>query len=1113
MDPSGFEGVTGPQGQQESPEAVRVWLLGGFRVSVGRRTIEGDAWRLRKAAAVVKLLALAPDHRLHREQVMDLLWPDSARRAASNNLRQVLYGARRILDPASDSHNRYLSLQDEQLALCPGGQLHVDVDAFEEAVAIARRSRDPATYRAAIELYAGDLLPEDRYEEWTEARRENLRQMYLALLIELAGLYEERGQHELALVPLRKAVAEEPTFEDAHAALMRLYALSGRPREALAQYERLRGTLSRRFGTEPGETTKRLSDDIAAGSFSPDRVRIGLPEGPPATAKHNLPAARTSFVGREQEIVEVKRELAMTRLLTLTGAGGTGKTRLALEVAKGLVGTYPDGVWLVELAGLSEGALVPQAIAAALGVQEQADQSLTDKLVDFLREMRMLLVLDNCEHLIDAVVRLADTLLDSCPHLTVLATSRQPLGVAGGIDRLVQALSAPDVPDRLTVEELERYETARLFAERALFVERTLYGSSGFALGPENARAVAEICSHLEGLPLAIELAAAWVGTLSVEQISERLQYSLGLLKSGSRTITSRQRTLRGAMDWSFNLLSEPERRLFRRLSVFAGGWTLEAAEAVSAGDGIEKEAVLELLWRLVNKSLVVAESGTQGAAARYRMLEPIRQFAREKLEESREVDEVQTLHAEFYLELAEEAEPELAGAQQGLWVERLEAEHDNLREALSWMLEAGEGEHGLRFGAALWRFWLDRGYLSEGIGWLDQVLAGSVPGSLALRVKALEGLGWLTQTQGDTEGAEATYDEMLELSRESDDKGNVATALNSLGALAVARGDNERARALLEENLAVLRKLEAEGSADTQRKRYHSLNLLGVLANNQEGDYVRGATLFEECLALARDVRDTYLIGIALSNLGYTAVLQRDYERARALSEEALALAHELGSADVDFIHETLVNLGLAALGQGERERADASFDEALAVGWKAGRKPSVINTLEGMASLAGVLGEATRAANLWGAAQAAREATGIALPPNERALHEPYLDAAHSQFGEGLWEEALAEGRAMSLEEAAEYALAREPDHTTPSFTASEESSSSERPVVLTPRENEVALLVSRGLTNRQIASQLMLSEHTVATHVRNALKKLGLYSRRQIAAWVTEPHKPLL
>jgi DNA-binding SARP family transcriptional activator len=439
-------------------EAVRVWLLGGFRVGVGSRTITQDAWHLRKAAALVKLLALAPGHRMHREQAMDLLWPDSSRRAASNSLRSTLHPARKVLDPVVGS--RYLASEDEALVLCPEGNLSVDVDAFEEAASTARGSREPAAYRAALELYTDDLLPEDLYEEWTEGKRDELRQLYLALLAELAGLYEERHEYELAIEALRKATAKEPTLEEAHAALMRLHAFSGRSEQALAQYERLRDTLSRRLGTQPGASSLRLHDEIAAGEFPPS---LPLPAGPPLEgsldlAQHNLPAPRTSFVGREREMVEVKRLLAMTRLLTLTGAGGSGKSRLALEVARDLVGLYPDGVWLVELAALTQGALVPQVVAEILGVPEQPNRPLTATLAEALRAKKMLIVLDNCEHLVGAVAGLADELLDACPRLRILATSRERLNVAGEVVWSVPSLSVPDAEHPPNLEGLRVYE-------------------------------------------------------------------------------------------------------------------------------------------------------------------------------------------------------------------------------------------------------------------------------------------------------------------------------------------------------------------------------------------------------------------------------------------------------------------------------------------------------------------------------------------------------------------------------------------------------------------------------------------------------------------------------
>src|SRR5215216_1628701 len=1044
--PADFEGVARsglPTG--ERPETVRIWLLGGFRVSVGSRTIDEGAWRLRNAASLVKLLALAPNHRLHREQAMDLLWPDSGTRRASNSLRQVLYGARRVLDPASDSHDRYLSLQDEHLILGPAGQLWVDVDAFEEAARTARRSRDPAAYRAALDLYAGDLLPENCYEEWAEGRREELRQLYLALLIELSSLYEERHEHGVAIEALREATAKEPTLKEAHVGLMRLHALSARPDRAFAQYERLRATLSRGLGTQPAATTRCLRDEIAVGRLTPtaptDSPRR---EEVPGAGGHNLPAPRTSFVGREREMMEVKRLLSMTRLLTLTGAGGSGKTRLALEVGRGLVGAYLDGAWLVELAPLSEPELVAQEVAGALKIPERPGQPHIDTLAETLGDKELLLVVDNCEHLVRAAAQLVDALLDQCPRLRILATSREPLGVGGEVLWRVPPLSLPDAYgggtdgefDRgSTLESLMRYESVRLFVDRARL------RLPDFGLTQENADAVARLCRKLDGIPLAIELATARMGALAVEQVAQRLEVSLDVLKGASRTAEGRQQTLRATLDWSHNLLSEAERAFFKRLSVFAGGWALEAAEAVCSGGAIEEDSVLDLLGGLVDKSLVVAGT-TTGGAVRYRMLEPIRQYAREKLEESGEAEEVQGWHAAFFIAVAEEAELELARPQQRLWVERLEGEYDNLREALSWIFEQGEADLGLRFSGSLWRFWFAQGYLSEGIRWLEQALAGSDPTPSPARVKVLEGMGWLTQFQGDFERAEAAYDQMLMLSRELGDEGNTATALNSLAGMAVARGDDERATALLEENMAVVQGLDERNTA-TMLKRYHVLTLMGHVALHGEGDHARGADLWEESLEIAREVGDVLRAGLTLCSLAYAAVLWGDNQRGKALSEESLTIAHGLGSAGAGIVPEALVNLGLAVLGQGEYERTGASFEEALMMSQNLELKATVTNALEGMASLAGAKGEAVRAAKLWGAAEALRGITGIALSPVEWALHEPYLAAARSGLGDTEWEEALAEGREMSLEEAAEYALAREEEPAALTLLASDEPS----------------------------------------------------------------------
>jgi predicted ATPase/DNA-binding SARP family transcriptional activator len=568
------------------PEVLRIALLGGFRVSVGTRTIEEDAWHMRKAANLVKLLALAPGHLLLREQAMDALWPDLARRAASNNLRQVLHAARRVLDPVVGS--RYVTPENGSLILGQEGLLWVDAEVFGEAAMAARRAKVPSAYEAAIEQYAGELLPGDHKEAWTQNRREELRRLYLTLLLDLATLYEGREEYERGIRVLRRALSEDPSREETHAALMRLYALCGRRREAVLQYELLVEDLSR----EPSAETSRLYNEIRAGSF-PAALAPSVGRESDSAGEHNLPASSTSFVGREHEIAEVRRLLYMTRLLTLTGAGGSGKTRLAVEAARALAGVYPDGVWMTELAPLSEPALVPQAVASALGIREQPGRPLLGTIIEALQSKEMLLVMDNCEHLIQASSNLAKELLSSCPRLRILATSREPLGIGGEAVRQVGPLSLPETSNgRSTAESLMRCEAVRLFVERSRVM------APDFGLTEGNAGAVVRVCRRLDGIPLAIELVAAQLGDLAVEQVAGRLEGSLDLLQSSGRSAEPKHQTLRSTLDWSYNLLGEMERALFGRLAVFAGGWTLDAAEQVCSGRGIEQYKVLDLSRR-----------------------------------------------------------------------------------------------------------------------------------------------------------------------------------------------------------------------------------------------------------------------------------------------------------------------------------------------------------------------------------------------------------------------------------------------------------------------------------------------------------------------------------
>jgi predicted ATPase/DNA-binding SARP family transcriptional activator/DNA-binding CsgD family transcriptional regulator len=1044
-------------------EAVRVWLLGGFRISVGSRTIGEDHWRRRKAAALVKLLALTPSHRMHREQVMSLLWPHLSGRAAANNLHRTLYVTRRTLEPDTPTTSRYLTLRGEKLVLCPEGDLWIDVEVFEQAAADARRSRDPAAYQAAIDLYAGELLPEDRYEEWTEVRRRRLREMYLSLLLDLAHLQEKREDHDSAAEALGEVLAEDPAREEAHVGLMRLHALCGRQGEALRQYERLEEVLSREHGTKPSATSRALREEIGANMFPP-------PEGQqpvvsePASSKHNLPAQRTSFLGRAREMLEVKRALAMTRLLTLTGAGGTGKTRLAQEVAKDLVGVYPDGVWLVELAGLYEPELVAQVVAETLRVREHSGRPLGTTLAEELRAKQLLLVLDNCEHLIEAVARFTDDLLGACPKLLILATSREPLRVPGEVVRQVAPLPVPDPNDPALLSEggLARLAVTRLFLDRAHRRE------DDSAFSERGVQAVASVCRRLGGIPLAIELAAARTTTLSAEQIDERLQDSLGLLTTGFRSADPRHRTLRATLDWSYALLSESERVLFRRLSVFAGGYTLEAAEALGSGEGAGEGEVLDPLSRLVDKSLVTLEEGEHDGALRYTMLEPVRQYAREKLQESGEEDSVQGRHAGFFLALAEEAEPEMSGPDQETWLRKLEREHANLRGALAWALDPSDSreprEHrtevGLRLAGALGRFWGVYGP-SEGLGWLEKGLAkGRVAPKPAL-AKAFYEAGWIELFQGHYERAIALLEEGLTLFTELGDSRGVATTLVNLGFTALHLGDKERATVL-----------------------------------RQEVEPLRTEPL------------DRWTLAWLTTFLGLSALYEGDYERSAALATESLAIYRELGDKrGVSLCH---IDLGFIELIRDNHGRAAGLLEESLRVLRGSEDKFCLAYGIFGLAAVAAARGEPGRAARLWGAAEALREEIGV-VSLTHLELHaydyEGRVSAARTMLGdEGVWEAVFAQGRAMSAKEATEYALSEEVAPAAHESPPAEGKASEPLTEPLTRREREVAALVARGLTNRQIASELHLSERTIGNHVSKILRKLGLASRAEVAVWAS-------
>ena len=757
--------------------------------------------------------------------------------------------------------------------------------------------------------------------------------------------------------------------------------------------------------------------DFEAAARRCRRERLASPPRKRVLAT-NLPRQLTSFVGHEQELIDLPRRLGTTAPLTLTGAGGVGKTRLALRVAETVVLDHPDGVWLVELAPLRDAGLIPQLIADVVGAREQPGRALRDTLVATLRHRRLLLVLDNCEHLVEACAELVEHLLRACPGLRVLATSREPLRVAGEVLWRVPSLSVPTRLDDQSADALARSEAGRLFVERARA------SAPGFALTDRTARLVADVCWRLDGIPLAIELAAARVHLLSVDQLAARLDDRFRLLVGGSRTAPPRQQTLRATVAWSYELLDARARRLFEHLAVFAGGWTLEAAEAVCGDDHLEAGDVLDLLGQLVDRSLVQAEA-TDGGAVRYRLHETLREYGWACLATSGAADTARRRHRAFYLALAERAEPELTGAEPAVWLRRLDLEHDNVRAALRWTIASGEAQLGLRLGAAVWRFWFVRGHEQEGRRWLEELVAlaerggGTVP---ATRAAVLSGAAALARDQGDYDQAAALSQASLALYREQGDPQGSAWALHHLGCTARDRGEYVRAATLLGESLALFR-----ACAD-RRGTAWALHNLARVARDQ-GDADRAAALADESLALFRARGDTRGIAFVLYHLGCIARDQGDLHRAVALSRESQALCRDLG--DNGGSAWALTSLGRIAADQGDDRRATALLRESLELARERGDRRELVAGVEGLAAVASAQ-QPERAARLFGAAQALREALCVPRPPADRAWYDQRVAAAQARLGERAFAVAWVAGRAMALEQVVADALEVVPAHS---------------------------------------------------------------------------------
>jgi predicted ATPase/transcriptional regulator with XRE-family HTH domain/Tfp pilus assembly protein PilF len=759
------------------------------------------------------------------------------------------------------------------------------------------------------------------------------------------------------------------------------------------------------------------------GNAQPPSVRVEAVRSLPGHLT-NLPIPPTRLIGREADLEKVGAHLVSddVRLLTLTGPPGTGKTRLALEAASLMLAHFEDGVFFVPLAPISDPHLVAPTIAQVLGLKESAGQPLEAALIQHLRGKRLLLVLDNFEQVLSVAHLVAD-LLSGCHYLKLLVTSREALHLR--VERLfnVPALATPKKVQRQSVEDMLSYPAVSLFVERAQAV-------SHFGLTDENIKAVAAICNRLDGLPLAIELVAARSRLLPPPGVLARLtgvagRTSLDLATGRVMDLPTRHQTLRNALEWSYELLEAREQKLFARLGIFAGGCTLAAAEAVCNPKNDLGLDMLSGFESLLDKSLFRQEGRAEEEVVdepRFGMLETIREYARERLEQSGEANRVHRWHAEYFLALSEAAEPELRGPRQREWLERLEADYANLRSAIRWTVESGAEELGLRLVGALQWFWFVRGYVSEGRARLAEALApGSDPEQepsrgeqgdeyLEARLKAFRGAGLLAHVQGDFSAARTYFTSCLAIARALEDKEAIANQLNSLGNVARAQGDYTEAKHLQEESLATHRVLgNKHGMAA-------SLNNLGNVLEEQ-GRYDEARPRLEEALALYRELGDKVSIGIALNSLGAVLLAQGYTASARALFEESLAIRHELG----DRLGTGLVlfNLGNVICDEGDYQTARRFYVQSLELNQELGNKRGITQCLEGLAKVDGLRGELEEAVRLWGAADTLRTAIGNPVSPGLRAKHEPLLTSLRSQLGEVRFACLWTEGQNISLEQ----------------------------------------------------------------------------------------------
>ncbi len=1011
---------------------LQIQLLGGFQTLHDGEPLEGlESGGLQTLLAYLVLNVDKPQHRRH---VAFTFWPDSTEKHAFSNLRNHLHRLRSAL-PSPD---RYLEADRTTIAWKPEAPTRVDVWQFE-------RSYVAQDWADAVDLYEGDLLP-GHYEEWILIERDSLRDRFLQAIEQLVEAQESAGQLRAAVATVRKLLRQDPLHEPSYRRLMRLYIMLGDRASAVAAYQTCVDVLRSELEAEVSADTQAAYDDL----ISADQPAVSIPRKEAQRPGHNLPAPLTDFIGRGEILEALSSRLQSSRLLTLTGPAGVGKTRLAQELARDQLNKFPDGVWWLELSSLTDSDQVISAAASTLGLRDQADEPLLKRLIEFLQPKDLLLTLDNCEHLVEAVQQLASDWLRQAPSLKMLLTSREPLHLPGEVVHPVEPLSLPPQdPDE--VDEVAASEAGKLFLERANALLPT------FNLDATNAASVAEICRRLDGIPLAIELAAGQVRSLSPLEIAARLDNALSVLTGGRPVAPERQHTLRGAVGWSFKLLPGAERALFRRLAVFSGGWTLQAAEHITADPLVQTQSilpegqVLSTLSSLLEKSLVYVAGREEGT--RYAMLEIVRQFAREKLKESGEERATKERHFKFYLRLARNSEKELVGPEQFTWLDQMRDEIDNFRAALETGLNPDHALDGLSLAVSLGRFWSRTDRFREGLHWIDAGLEDTAPEqdldlfaqSQIVRARLLYGLGEYSAASKATgalrnqvEGYEranqwkhrarlldarldwrqGNYDQAISSLREAsrfllehDDLIGAADAIHILGHVLLDRGRTRAAQQKFTESLQLYREL---GDLIQIAALVGDLGLAAYF----EDDFQSAEEHFREAQEIYHEAGYQDGMSRSFNRLGDVARSRDDYTRAEEMYRHSLELAQRIQFRA--HIVSAQHNLGYCALARDDIKGAAQSFQRSLNVAEALEDRKGVVEVIAGLAAATADRGDAPHAVRLYAAAANLGVELGATVWPANLRETEPRLEMLRSALAEADFEQIWKQGESLTFEQA---------------------------------------------------------------------------------------------